>query len=303
MSARDEPRAGREFGRVLGLVEAERLLLREFGRMAAAYDRYSVTSRPVVWREIRKLLPNLRGRRALDLACGTGAHATRLARATGPAGSVVGIDAAEGMIRYARHKSGAHRRKNLQFLVMDSRRLKFPARSFDFVLSTFGFAYYDRRRCLREVLRILKEGGLFLHVGWHGANPESKVFVDALTELRGRNPPPADVRRLALARQRVSRLPENRSRKGKLTLAAELRRRGFRHVHQVVRAVTARFRDPAAYVRYKATWGEYERDLRRLSRRERQDFVEDIARRMRWSPAHKGFMVTWNLAFTFGWKP
>ena len=283
--------------------DAERLLIREYGRMAPAYDRYSVTSRPAVWREVRKLLPNIGGRHALDLASGTGAHAVRLARAIGAAGFVVGVDAAAGMIGYARRRPDARGRKNLKFLIMDSRMLKFPSRSFDIALSTFGFAYYGRARCLREIFRVLKAGGLFLYVSWHRANPENKVFVEALTELRQRNPPPADVRALARARQIVNELPENRPGRGKPTLATELRRAGFRQVRRVIRPVTVRFRDPKAYVRYKATWGEYERDLRRLSSQERRDFVDDVARRMRWSLDHEVPTVTWNLAFTSARKP
>ena len=282
---------------------AERLLIREYGRMASAYDRYSVTSRRAVWREARRLLLSIRGQNALDLACGTGAHTLRLARAVGPAGSVIGVDAAEGMIRYARRRPGARRQKNLKFLVMDAHRLKSPDRSFDLVLSTFGFTYSGRSRCLREIFRVLKERGLFLYVSWHRANPESKVFVNALTELRERNPPPSDVRRLRRARELVNSLPENRPRKGKPTLVTELRRTGFRQVHRVVRRVTVRFRNPAAYVRYKATWGEYERDLRRLSSRQRHEFVEDVARRVRWSADQKSPTLTWDLAFTFGRKP
>ena len=277
---------------------AERLLIREYGRMAPAYDRYSVTSRPAVWREIRKLLPSVRGQRALDLASGTGAHAVRLARAIGAAGSVVGVDAAVGMIGYARRRPDARGRKNLNFVVMDAHKLKFPTRTFDLVLSTFGIAYFDRDRCLREVYRVLKEGGLFLYVTWYRANPESKAFAGALTALRERKPPPPVVQRLIHARQSVNKLLENRPRKGKPTLVTELRQAGFRHVRRIIRPVTVRFRDPAAYVRYKATWGEYERDLRRLSPRERHDFVEDVAHRMRWLPGHGHQTITWDLAFT-----
>lgn len=283
--------------------EAERLLVREYGRMAAAYDRYSVTARPAVWREVRRLLPSLRGRHALDLACGTGAHAVRLARAVGPTGSVVGVDAAEGMIRYAQRTPGARRRRNLKFRVMDARRLDFPDRSFDLVLSTFGFAYSGRRRCLREVFRALKKDGLFLYVSWYRDHPARRAFLDALADLRARSPPPPDVRRLARAHQRVNSLPENRPRKGKPSLANELRRAGLRQVHRVVRTVRVRFRSPAAYVRYQTVWGEYDRDLRRLSSRARREFVDDVARRMHWSAKDRGLTVTWDLAFTVGRRP
>lgn len=303
MSSRDGRSIGPDLGRSLSPSAAERLLVREYGRMASAWDRYSVTTRPVVWKEIRTLLANTRGQHALDLACGSGAHTVRLARAVGPNGFVVGIDAAEGMIRFAQRRPEARRQGNLEFLVMDAHRLKFPDRSFDLVLSTFGLAFSGRRRCLREVYRVLKEGGRFLFVSWHQEHPERTIFLDALAALRIRSPPPLSVRRLARAHQLVNRLPENRPRRGKPTMARELLGAGFRPVRRVVRPVSVRFRNPAAYVRYKSAWGEYERDLRRLSAREKREFVEDLVRRMRWTLHSNGPTVTWNLAFTEGRKP
>jgi len=278
--------------------EAESLLLREYGRMAAVYDLYSVTSAAAVWKEIRRLTPNLRGSRALDLCCGPGAHTVRLARTVGTAGSVVGIDAAEGMVEFARRRRDARARGNLKFEVMDSRSLGYPARSFDFVLSAFGVSFLDPEQALREVFRVLDKGGSFLYVSWAGANPESKAFLETLTELRQRHPSLPDVRRLALARQVISNHPANRYRGREPSLVTKLRGVGFRQIRRDVRPVTVRFRNPGAYVRYKATWGEYDRDLSRLSRRERVRFVDDVARQMGWSRGDRGPIVTWNLSFT-----
>ncbi len=284
--------------RTMRIGEAERLLLREYGRMAAVYDRHSITSSTVVWNEIRKRLPDIRGRRALDLCCGPGAHTVRLARVIGPAGSVDGIDAARGMIEFARHRHGTGSRSNLKFERMDSRSLRYPARSFDFVLSAFGVSFLAPEQALREVFRVLGKGGSFLYVSWAGANPESKAFLEALAELRQRRPSLPDVRRLALARQVVSNFPANRHRGREPTLATKLRGVGFRQIRRVVRPVTVRFRNPGAYVQYKATWGEYDRDLGRLSRGEKMRFVEDVARRMRWFRGGRAPRVTWSLSFT-----
>jgi ubiquinone/menaquinone biosynthesis C-methylase UbiE len=280
------------------VTEADRLLLREYGRMASVYDRFSITSANAVWTEIRKRLPDLRSRRALDLCCGPGAHTVRLAGAVGPAGSVHGIDAARGMIEFARRRHDAGGRSNLRFERMDSRRLRYPARTFDFVLSAFGVSLRAPEKALREVFRVLDKGGSFLYVSWAGANPESKAFLAALTELRQRRPSLPDVRRLALARQVLSKPPADLPRGKEPTLVTKLRGVGFRQIHRVVRPVTVRFRNPGAYVRYKATWGEYDRDLSRLSRREKMRFVEDVARRLGWSRGGRGPTVTWNLSFT-----
>lgn len=277
--------------------EAESLLLREYGRMAGVFDRCSVTSAAAVWKEIRKLTPKLRGRSALDLCCGPGAHTVRLARAVGTAGSVVGVDAAKGMVEFARRRRDARGRSNLKFEVMDSRSLRYPACTFDFVLSTFGVALRTPEPALREIFRVLDHGRPFLYVSWSGAKPESKAFLEVLTELRNRHPPRVDVRRLALARRLMSDHRANRPRGGRRTLLTQLRNVGFRHIRRVVRPISIRFPNPAAYVRYKATWGEYHRDLGRLSRRERAQFVADVARRMGWSCGGRGPTVTWDLTF------
>jgi ubiquinone/menaquinone biosynthesis C-methylase UbiE len=283
--------------------DADSLLIREYGRMAAVYDRFSVTSAPVVWREIRKLLPSIRGKRALDLCCGPGAHTVRLARVVGPAGSVVGIDGAKGMIEFARRRYDAKDWNNLKFERMDSRSLRYPAHSFDFVLSAFGVALLAPEQAFREVFRVLGEDRSFLYVSWGRPNPESKAFREAIAELRNRHPPAAGVRRLALSRQRISDVSAKRLESRNPTLVSQLRSIGFHRVRRVVRPVAVRFRDPDAYVHYKATWGEYERDLRRLTPRERRQFVEDVARRMGWSRKSNGPRVTWRLAFTMARKP
>jgi ubiquinone/menaquinone biosynthesis C-methylase UbiE len=282
---------------------AEDLLLREYGRMAAVYDRHGITSAAGVWKEVRKRAPNLRGRRALDLCCGPGAHTVRLAQAVGAAGSVVGIDAARGMVEFARRRSNARGRSNLRFEVMDSRSLRFPAHSFDLVLSTFGVAFRAPERALREAFRVLDNGGSFVYVSWSGPSPESKAFLEALTDTEDRHPPHVEVRRLALARRLMSGPPARRSRGRGPTLLTMLRNVGFRRIRRVVRPVTVRFRSPTAYVRYKATWGEYHRYLSRLGRREREQFVADVSRRMGWSRGGNGPTVTWNLSFTTAWKP
>ena len=279
-------------------IEAERLLLREYGRLASLYNRYSVTSSPIVWKRVLETVPDLRGSRTLDLACGTGAHAVRLARAVGPGGQVIGIDAAQGMVEFARRRADARRQSNLKFLLMNSRRLRFPTGSFDLVVSTFGFALFGRSKCLREIQRVLKPAGVFVYVGWHGTNPEAKLFLEALAELRLRNPSPPDVQALTRARQFLGQLPANRS-----TLAFELRRAGFRRIRREVQPVSVRFRSPAAYVRYKATWGENDRELERLRPTERHQFVEEVARRMKWSRGAPRPEVTWELVLITAEKP
>lgn len=279
---------------------AQTLLVREFGRMAEVYDRYGVTGRAPVWRHIRELVPLSSGTRVLDVACGPGAHTVRLARAVGPTGQVLGIDAARGMVDVARHRREAQSLPQLRFRCMDAHRLRLPSQSFDFVLSTFGISYLDRQGCLNEIFRVLNGGGKFLYVTWNGRNRESTAFLEALSDLRRRRPPPPDVLRLSKAREAVTHVPENRE--GSPKLAVMLHRAGFRSVRRFIREMTLEFPTPSDYVRYQATWGEYYRDLNRLSPGDRRQFVGDVMRRIGRAPGGRGPTVTWELSFTLARK-
>jgi len=277
--------------------DAEGLLIRENGRMASIFSRFSVTSSKTVWDAVRSFLPTLAGLRVLDLGCGPGAHAVRLARAVGRSGSVVGVDAARGMVEFARRRAGAKAWENLRFEQMDNRALRLPDRSFDLALSTFGLAGRDRERAVREVFRVLDPGGWFLYVGWGKANPESRAFAEALKQLRQDSPPPLFVLKLSEARQVIANLPESRPGRDKHPLMTQLRKCGFASVQRRTKRITVHFPSVAAYVRYKATGGEYYRDLDRLTRGDKRRFVDDVARRLRWQPTGSKRDVTWELSF------
>src|SRR5206468_12205007 len=75
------------------------------------------------------------GERILDIGCGTGIVAFEAAAAVGETGSVVGIDLAERVVRHAADKAATLGLRHIGFEVMDSRALRFPAGSFDAVLS------------------------------------------------------------------------------------------------------------------------------------------------------------------------
>lgn len=66
------------------------------------------------------------GQRLLDVGCGTGTAARRLAGLVGPAGRVTGLDRSPGMIAEARRRA-AGRALPVDFQVGDAERLNFPA--------------------------------------------------------------------------------------------------------------------------------------------------------------------------------
>jgi malonyl-CoA O-methyltransferase len=100
------------------------------------YDRWSDVydhdGNPLVLLEephVDRLLGDVRGLALLDVGCGTGRHATRLARA---GARVTGVDFSEGMLRQASAKPGA---ESVTFVRHDvGRPLPFEAATFDRVL-------------------------------------------------------------------------------------------------------------------------------------------------------------------------
>jgi SAM-dependent methyltransferase len=132
-------------------------------------------------------------RRILDIGCGTGEHARRLAL---PGRTVVGVDASEAMIRIARAKSVA---PQPEYHVADVRTLRLERR-FDAALMMFAVLGYlaapdDLERAFAAVREHLDPGGLFAFDVWFGP-----------AVLRYR--PGTRVRRSALGDERILRISE-----------------------------------------------------------------------------------------------
>jgi ubiquinone/menaquinone biosynthesis C-methylase UbiE len=95
------------------------------------------------------------GDRVLDVACGTGALTLAVADRVGPSGSIVGLDANPEMLAVARRKPA-----QIEWLEGMAETLPLPDRSFDAVVSQFGFMFFeDRPAALREMMRVLRSGG------------------------------------------------------------------------------------------------------------------------------------------------
>lgn len=107
-------------------------------------------------------------RRLLDLGCGTGAHALRLAKR---GHVVVGVDRSTEMLAQARTKlTGSE--STVEFREADIRKFDLGQR-FDAVLMMFTVLGYqlteaDLMAALSNVRRHLKPGGLFVFDVWHG---------------------------------------------------------------------------------------------------------------------------------------
>ncbi len=99
----------------------------------------------------------------LDLACGSGRHCVALEKA---GYEIVGLDVSSTLLKIAKSKSSETTLK-LILIRADMRFLPFRAEVFSSVLSldaSFGYLSSEKEdlKCLLEVARVLKKGGVFL---------------------------------------------------------------------------------------------------------------------------------------------
>ncbi|HJU20835.1 MAG TPA: class I SAM-dependent methyltransferase [Stellaceae bacterium] len=107
------------------------------------------------WPTLRALLPDLRGRRVLDLGCGFGWFC-RWARGQGAA-CVLGVDISAKMLERAK---AAGSDPAIRYVRADLERLALSAQSFDVVYSALVLHYIaDLERLLTDVYRWLMPGG------------------------------------------------------------------------------------------------------------------------------------------------
>jgi SAM-dependent methyltransferase len=129
------------------------------------FDRYSQLGRSIQgldgaaeWPAIRALLPDLGGRRVVDLGCGFGWFA-RWARQHGAA-HVLGLDLSENMIGRARTDTND---PCIEYAIADLERVELPTSSFDFAYSSLALHYIaDFERLMKTVHRALGDGGAFI---------------------------------------------------------------------------------------------------------------------------------------------
>jgi len=101
------------------------------------------------------------GVQVLDVATGTGWATMAAGRTVGPAGQVVGVDMAPGMLREARRKMAEAHLTNVEVREGDAEHLDFADESFDAVICASGLFFLPHMlEALLEWQRVLRPSGL-----------------------------------------------------------------------------------------------------------------------------------------------
>jgi demethylmenaquinone methyltransferase / 2-methoxy-6-polyprenyl-1,4-benzoquinol methylase len=114
------------------------------------------------WREDTMKRMNVqKGKKALDVCCGTADWTIALAEAVGPAGEVVGLDFSQNMLNVGKQKVTESNLNQVTLVHGNAMELPFPDHSFDYVTIGFGLRNVpDYLQVLKEMNRVLKPGGI-----------------------------------------------------------------------------------------------------------------------------------------------
>jgi demethylmenaquinone methyltransferase/2-methoxy-6-polyprenyl-1,4-benzoquinol methylase len=136
-----------------------------FDAIAPRYDflnRSLSLGQDIYWRRI--MAASISGvRNLLDVACGTGDVAFEITKLHKNRIKIYGTDFSEEMLRIAQKKKDIMVCNNLFFVAADALLLPFADNRFDAVTIAFGIRNIeDKKRVLKEFIRVLKQGGSVL---------------------------------------------------------------------------------------------------------------------------------------------
>ena len=117
------------------------------------------------------IFPTLRvrpGDKVVDVGCGFGDTAIKLAKIVGPTGSVLAMDCCDGFLEFGRRDAKAAGIGNITFLEEDVQTYPFEP-IHDFCFSRFGTQFFENPVAgLRNMRKSLKPGGIMTMIVWRG---------------------------------------------------------------------------------------------------------------------------------------
>lgn len=167
--------------------EAKKKTAATYNAAADFYDHPANTFWERYGRRTIEMLGLTPAARVLDVCCGSGASAIPAAEAVGPAGSVVGVDLADNLLKLARSKANQLGLTNIEFQSGDLTALPFPDASFDAAVCVFGIFFVpDMEMAVRELRRVLRSDGRIAITTWGPRffEPVNTVFWNSVRSVR-----------------------------------------------------------------------------------------------------------------------
>ncbi len=151
------------------------------GNAAAIYEEQKV---PAIFAPLAEAtldaVPLFDDDSVLDVACGTGIVARKVRARIGPSVRIVGIDLNEGMIDAARNLTDANSR-SCEWRTADVTELPFEAGTFSVAFCQQGLQFFpDQGLALREIERVLRQGGRIALTLWSEASALFKALAESL---------------------------------------------------------------------------------------------------------------------------
>lgn len=151
------------------------------GSAAEVYEQFFVPALFADWApRLCRTAGVAKGRRVLDVACGTGCLAREAAR---QGATVTGLDRNAGMLAVARRIAPA-----IDWREGRAEALPFDDGCFDVVACQFGLMFFEgRTQALGEMIRVLKPGGRVVVAAWDALErtPGYAAMVELLQRLFG----------------------------------------------------------------------------------------------------------------------
>jgi len=156
-----------------------------FVTTAGQMGRYTDGGGQAILEWLRRKLPEFRPKDILDIGATVGHSVLPLAQAFPNAG-VIAVDVSKPVLRYAAARARSLGVRNIRFIQADGADLsRFADESFDWIQTTMflhELSHASMRAIMRESHRLLRPGGIVLHVEQPQYSPDMPLFEQAMRD-------------------------------------------------------------------------------------------------------------------------
>jgi len=156
-----------------------------FATTGGMLGRYNDGGGHAVVQWVKQNLKGFKPKHILDIGCGLGHNVLPIAQAF-PDAHIIGVDAGAPMLRYGFARAKSMNVDNASFIQADVASLsQFEDESFDWIQSTMFLhetSYVSMQRIFEETQRLLKPGGIVLHVEQPQYSNDMPLFEQAMRD-------------------------------------------------------------------------------------------------------------------------